>query len=201
MKLYQTCSNKMMKTWQFRQFPASSTNTLICNRRKPIAAYRCLSFSYHRKHEIINLIPTQFCCQSCRKEFQWTAKMSIHHRSAKMMKEWELANKTLFAQNLVAGTDMPQSSVAQTNIHHKSDKEWSVSSQRSADRQQEQIKPNHQLMDGAARSNQTNFKIKPTLKSKLFPTVLSCKILQRQQTSVFNAWFTWWTSLIFNNLW
>jgi hypothetical protein len=76
-----------------------------------------------------------------------------------------------------------------------------VSSQRSADRQQEQIKPNHQLMDGAARSNQTNFKIKPTLKSKLFPTVLSCKILQRQQTSVFNAWFTWWTSLIFNNLW
>jgi hypothetical protein len=39
----------MMKTWQFRQFPASSTHTLICNRRKPIAANRCLSFSYHRE--------------------------------------------------------------------------------------------------------------------------------------------------------
>jgi hypothetical protein len=112
MKSYQTCQNKMIKTWQFRQDSASGTHTQICNRRKPIAAYRCLSFSYHRELKYKRWFQLSLCRHLHHIHEIWTANMKSYQTCQnKMIKTWQ------FRQDSASGTHVASLSLLIAAYH------------------------------------------------------------------------------------
>jgi hypothetical protein len=95
MIIYQTRRNKMIKTRKLQQLSAWSKSALICNRRKPIAAYLCLSFSYHQEPSI-NVGFNSVCAERhlYHKHGIWTENMIIYQtcqnkmiKTRKLLKE------------------------------------------------------------------------------------------------------------------